>query len=287
MSDGLALPRDWMGMLNRGVTLTPVGSSDSHDVSRYIVGQGRTYVRCDDGDPRNIDLARVKESVRHGRVMVSYGLLTEIEVAGKGPGELVEGKPPLGVRIRVKGPGWTRADRVALYVNGINVREERIENGTRAGLKWEGTWRLPKLTHDMHLVAIATGPGVAAPYWPTAKPYQPTTIEFTPYVLGLSGAVFVDADGSGTFESAFEYARREMSAATGLTTLVARLGSYDSAVSVQAASLLRARDPAAFEANIRSMLQTAQPAAAKGLTAYLDAWKDSQARRASSVTSKF
>ena len=75
LSDGLALPRDWMGMLNRGLMLTPVGSSDSHDVARYIVGQGRTYVRCDDRRPGDIDLARAMESVRRGRVMVSYGLL--------------------------------------------------------------------------------------------------------------------------------------------------------------------------------------------------------------------
>src|SRR5262249_49066690 len=40
--------RDWFGLLNRGVLLTPVGASDSHDVSRYVVGQARTYVRCKD-----------------------------------------------------------------------------------------------------------------------------------------------------------------------------------------------------------------------------------------------
>ena len=67
MTDGLALPRDWMGLLNRGVILTPVGSSDSHDVARYIIGQGRTYVRCDDRDPGRIDLAQAMESVRRGQ----------------------------------------------------------------------------------------------------------------------------------------------------------------------------------------------------------------------------
>jgi hypothetical protein len=179
------------------------------------------------------------------------------------------------VRIRVKGPGWTRAQRVALYVNGVKVREEEVEKGTTAGVKWLATWRLPAPSHDVHLVAIASGPGIAAPYWPTAKPYQPTSIEFTPYVLGLSGAVFVDADGSGKFESAFEYARREVSAATDERALVARLGSYDMAVAIQAASLLRVRDPAAFESRIRSMIQAAPAHVAKGLTAYLDAWKES------------
>lgn len=279
LSDGLSLPRDWMGLLNRGVRLTPVGSSDSHDVSRYIVGQGRTYVRLDDRDAGRIDLTRAIERVRSGQVMVSYGLLAEIDVDGKGPGELIEAKRELGVRIRVKGPGWTRAQRVALYVNGQRLRDAEIRPGTRAGVKWDATWPLPRPAHDAHLVAIAEGPGIAAPYWPTAKPYQPSSIDFTPYVLGVSGAVFVDADGSGTFESAFDYARREVSAAGGEAMLLTKLGSYDIAVAIQAASLLRARDPSAFDARIRAMIAAAPAHVAKGFTIYLDAWNESRAAR--------
>jgi hypothetical protein len=276
-SDGFELPRDWMGMLNRGLLLTPVGSSDSHDVSRYIIGQGRTYVRCDDGDPGRIDPSQVTARVRRGQVMVSYGLLAELSVHGKGPGELVEKKEDLTVRIRVKGPGWTRARRVSLYMNGVKVREAGIPTGTSAGVKWDATWRVARPAHDVHLVAIADGPGIAAPYWPTAKPYQPTSPEFTPYVLGLSGAVFVDADGSGQFESAFEYARREVSAVNAARPLLQRLGSYDTAVAIQAASLLRTQDPATFETRIRSMIEGAPSHVANGFTAYLDAWKNSLA----------
>jgi hypothetical protein len=276
MSDGLLLPRDWMGLLNRGLMLTPVGSSDSHDVTRYIVGQGRTYVRCDDRHPDTIDLARALDGFRRGQVMVSYGLLTEIDVAAKGPGELVGPRAELAVRIRVKGPGWTRARRVALYVNGARFREEAIPNGTNAGLKWEATWRLPTPSHDVHLVAVATGPGITAPYWPTAKPFQPTSTDFTPYILGMSGAVFVDADGSGRFESALDYARREMADASHDRRLVTRLGRYDAAVATQAASLLRAEDPTRFEATVRSLIQQAPSHVARGLQAYLDAWKASR-----------
>ncbi len=273
LSDGLALPRDWMGLLDRGLILTPVGSSDSHDVARYIVGQGRTYVRCDDGDPGAIDLSRAIESVRGGQVLVSYGLLTEIDVAGAGPGQRIAPRGDLAVRIRVKGPGWTRAARVALYVDGVRVRDEAIPDGRQAGLKWEGLWRLPAPAHDVHLVAVASGPGVVAPYWPTAKPYQPTSPDFTPYVLGMSGAVFVDADGSGTFESAAAYARRELAATADPRRLAARLGRYDAAVATQAASLLRARDPAGFEATVGAMLADAPPPVASGLRAYLEAWR--------------
>ena len=169
--------------------------------------------------------------------------------------------------------------RVSLYVNGMKVRDEEIQGGTKAGVKWEAAWRLPRPSHDVYLVAIAQGPGVTAPYWPTAKPYQPTSTDFTPYVMGISGPVFVDADGSKTFESALEYARREVSA-TGKRPLETRLRSYDSAVSTQAASLLRAQDPSGFEQRIRSMIKVAPVQVAEGLTAYLNAWKESIRLRA-------
>jgi hypothetical protein len=271
MSDALALTRDWLGLLNRGLRLTPVGSSDSHDVARYIVGQGRTYVRCDDRRPEALDVARAMEAVAAGQVMVSYGLLTEIEVGGGGPGELVDPGAALAVRIRVKGPGWTRARHVALYANGALVREAAIPAATKGGVQWAATWRMPTPAHDVHVVAVATGPGITAPYWPTAKPYQPTSPDFAPYVLGVSGAVFVDADRSGTFDSALAYARRETAATTDPRQLAPRLARYDAAVATQAASLLRAHDPAGFEATIGTMRATAAPHVASGLQAYLDA----------------
>jgi hypothetical protein len=275
MSDALALTRDWMGLLNRGIRLAPIGSSDSHDVARYIVGQGRTYVPCPDTRPDAIDRACAVDAVQRGRVQVAYGLLAAIDVDGRGPGDLVRPGRELAVRLRVSGPGWTRARRLALYANGTLVREATIHAGEAAGVKADRTWRLPTPPHDVHLVAVATGPGVTAPYWPTAKPYQPTSPDFTPYVLGVSGAVFVDADGSGTFESALSYARRAVAGASDPRDLASRLGRYDAAVATQAASLLRARDPGGFDATMRALLGAAPPPVARGLQAYLDAWRAS------------
>ena len=82
-TDILQLFHDWMGLLNRGRQITPVGSSDSHDVGRHFVGQGRTYIRCDDRDPGNLDVDQAVSNFVQGRVMVSYGLLAELSVNGK------------------------------------------------------------------------------------------------------------------------------------------------------------------------------------------------------------
>src|SRR5207237_795835 len=45
-SDPMRVVRDWFALWNHGQELSAVGASDSHDVSRYIVGQARTYIAC-------------------------------------------------------------------------------------------------------------------------------------------------------------------------------------------------------------------------------------------------
>src|SRR5205807_2304590 len=89
-TDPMRLFRDWMTMLNHGTHLTPVGSSDSHDVSRFIVGQGRTYIRCKNDNPGAIDVDEAVASFVSGRVIVSCGLLADITVNDRyGHGDLV------------------------------------------------------------------------------------------------------------------------------------------------------------------------------------------------------
>lgn len=93
-------------------------------------------------------------------------------------------------------------------------------------MKWQGEWTLPRFLHDVHLVAIASGPGVEKLYWPIAKPYQPTSPKVNRRVIGASGAVWIDADGNEKRTSAHSYA----------AWLVHQHGHE--AVAVQVASLL-------------------------------------------------
>jgi hypothetical protein len=287
-NDPMDLFHDWFGMLNRGRLLAPIGASDSHDVSRYIVGQGRTYVRYDGDAPTDVahlDVARAVQSIREGRVMVSYGLLTEISVNGQyGPGDLVSADPAgdLEVKVRVLGPEWTRAAHVALYANGVIAREAdvtRLKGAAEpAGVKWEATWKVPRPKHDVWLVAIASGPPVNQPYWPTAKPYQPTSTAWTGYVLGASGAVRIDADGSGRFDSAHDYATQLVRAAKGdVAMTIQALADYHEATAAQAAGLLIKAAPTAAD-QIRAAMPMAAPAARKGLEMFFREWDASRER---------
>ena len=111
------------------------------------------------------------------------------------------------VEIVVSGPAWTQADRVELYANGILLREQLLQDDHRAGEKARLVWELPKPKHDVHLVAIATGPGVTEPFWEIPRPYQASSKRLNPRVIGSTNPVWIDANGDGTFQSAFAIAQ--------------------------------------------------------------------------------
>jgi hypothetical protein len=280
-SDVLLPVRDWFGMLNRGAMLTPTGSSDSHDVSRYIVGQGRTYLRCKDDKPGEIDVAEAVRNFLAGRVLVSCGLLAEITVNGKhGPGDLVPVGDEVSVAVRVLGPSWATADRVELYANGIKVRETTIADNGKPGAKWSGEWKLPRPKHDVHLVAVASGPGVEAMHWPIGKPYQPVSPVVRKRVLGVTGAVWFDADGDGRPTPALAVAQKIVDAAgDDWRKAIRGLAGCDEAVAAQAASLLRTRGHPPTDTEVRDEARAAGEAVLRGFDTYSAAWRESAVAR--------
>jgi hypothetical protein len=213
-SEPMQLLHDWMRLLNRGHQVTPIGSSDSHDVLRHFVGQGRTYIRCDDRDPGAIDVGTAVDRLVAGHVLVSYGLAVIASVDGKSSGDLVPvTDSAVDVHLQVIGPSWVDAERVELFVNGelarrIDLSQQPSDREFPAGVLWEGVESVTLLGHDVHFVAIVRGPGLQQGYWRAAKPYQPTSIAWKPEFFGCSGALLVDADGDGSFSSARALARQ-------------------------------------------------------------------------------
>jgi hypothetical protein len=202
---------------------------------------------------------------------VSYGLIVDARVGEAGPGDLARsGATDLRIAVRVLGPSWVQAERVTIYLNGVVAAEERLD-GQAGGLKWRRDVRVPRPRGDAHVVVVAMGRGVTAPYWPMTKPYQPTSVEFVPYSLGVTGAIFVDVDGDGRFSSPFSQAERLIADVTDAATLASRLAGYDRAVVTQAASLLRARDPRGYRAMMTTVMSVATPDVQAGLRAYLAA----------------
>lgn len=241
-SDYLLVFRDWFALLNHGYRITAVGSSDSHDVSRYIVGQGRTYIACPDADPARLDIATACSNLVAGRALVSMGLLAQMTVEEKfGVGDLATNLPTnVRVQIRVLGPSWVSATNVTLFANGVKIRDQTIgpDDASGVGLKATVNWTISRPAHDVHLVALATGPEVTAPFWAIPKPYQPTSSKWTGRVIAATNPIWLDADGDGRFTAARGYARRLIEQhGTNPNVLLPALGRFDEATAAQIASL--------------------------------------------------
>jgi hypothetical protein len=270
-SDLMLTFRDWFALLNHGYRIFGVGSSDCHDVSRYIVGQGRTYVRCKDDLPGQIDLDAACESFRQGRILVSMGLLTQMTVDGKfSVGDLATGVGELmRVSVTVLGPSWTGADRVELYANGVKIRDEQVQASVSPVEKSRVTWMIPRPAYDAHLVAIASGPPVTAPFWAIPKPYQPSSRAWEPRVLGATNPIWVDGDGDGKFTAPRACAKAVVEkVGPDAAKVIPELAKYDEAVSAQAASLCQAAGKDVRSAEFEQVLKNGPPHVQRGFAAF-------------------
>jgi hypothetical protein len=119
----------------------------------------------------------------------------------------------------------------------------------------------------VHLVAIATGPGVSGPYCETPRPYQPTSKVFTPRVIGSTNPIWIDADGDGGFTAARGYAEQVIAGAgTTPAKLLPALSRYDEAVAVQAAALCQAGGSDVRNPDFTGALKSASEAVRKGFS---------------------
>jgi hypothetical protein len=267
-SDWMQVYRDWFALLNSGRRITGVGSSDSHTVNFRIVGQARTYVRCQNEDPGRIDPDEACEAILKGRALVSLGLVTDMRVNDRfGIGDLATGLgAELQVRVTVNGPSWAQADRVELFANGSRIREEHLRPAPGGVLRAQVEWKIPRPPNDTYLVAIASGPGVREPFWPCPRPYQPTSRVFLPRVIGSTNPIWLDADGDGKFTPPRAVAAEAVRQWAGdPARLILELSRYDEAVASQAAGLLDAQglDPQRYP------LANASEPVRRGFSAYL------------------
>ncbi len=289
-TDFMLVYHDWFALLNYGYRITAVGSSDSHDVSRFIVGQARTYIPVpflDDRagiraslfhelDPAHIDIGAACSNLLAGRATVCMGLLAQMTVGDQfSAGDLaqVSGKQ-VRVTVRVLGPSWVTATNVALFANGVKIQEKQLSFRTASAAmrieKASVSWQVPRPAHDVYLVAVATGPPVTAPFWATSRPYQPISPRWQGRVIGSTNPIWLDADGDGQFTCARAYARRLVSQyGAKPAQILPALNEYDEAVAAQAASLCAAGGQAPDAPQFIHALKSAAVQVRAGFAAYL------------------
>ena len=284
-TDPLQLTRDWMALLNRGHRITPVGCSDSHDVARHFVGQGRTYIRCDDADPGNIDITNASDAFAAGKVSVSYGLMIVGKIGNAGSGELVSAKGnELELQLRVYGPKWVLASEVRVYLNGEQVETVAIPESagkSPEGLIWQGTVSVTHPGHDAFVTAVALGPGIKSLHWPCAKPYQPDSAFWDSRVMGCMGAIFVDFDQDGRWASAYDLARELVENGVGSPeNWLPLLDQRHPSIATQAASIWHGQSgESPIELLGNKSLVNCSAKTVKAIRAYAAAWRDNEIAR--------
>ena len=243
--------RDWLGLLTRGLRVAAIGSSDTHTVDFVPIGQARTYIHSESKEP-----STVFSALAHGRNLVSYGLATELRAVGS------------EMEVTVHGPSWSSVDRVEVYSNGRIAWQEAFAPARKPGVKFKRKIRVELPEHDTAIAAVASGPGVLEPFWEVRKPYQPMSDEWTPRVLGISAAVWVDGDGDGEISSPLHYAERLVAEwGNDLARLVSRLSSYDQSVTMHALDLLRAGE---LKADVRKAFERGPQVVRDSYSLYLE-----------------
>ena len=230
----MLLFRDWFALLNRGERVFAVGSSDSHTVGG-VVGQGRTYVLSSTDDPARIDIDEAAHNIAHGHSSISLGILAEVR-AGEQP-VMGETLPLSPLALRVTAPSWVKPKRVTVFANGTAVHRQALSpvEGSPLDVTLDLPTDLPYPAHDFWLVAVVQGDGVGGVWWP----------QLNDYTLAATNPVFIDRDGSGSYEHPRALAARLLGALSTpelpLRTLLGRVeraaASVDRAV---AAQLIRA-----------------------------------------------
>jgi len=98
------------------------------------------------------------------------------------------------------------------------------------------------------------------------KPYQPTSDQWTPMVIGISSAVWIDTDADGSRSAPLAYATRLVEEnLNNIAELVRSLSNYDASVALHTLELLRMRGAVVTTPEIRAAFSDA---AASSKTAY-------------------
>ena len=166
-------------------------------------------------------------------------------------------------------------------------RKRRLKKRPRSSevsddVKFDWTVDLKDLSHDVFVSAVATGDGISAPFWPTAKPYQPDSPDWSPKTLGVSGAIWIDVDGNGKTDSARQIAQSRMALFDGenVRELFASLKDDHQSVAAQVAFLLNEQGVTPVDDRLEAPLTDSPKNVVTGFHAFAEAWKESQIARA-------
>ncbi|MEZ4237634.1 MAG: CehA/McbA family metallohydrolase [Myxococcota bacterium] len=159
----------WEDVISRGMTVTPVGVSDSHSHFGGHVGWSATWLHVDTDDAAAVSDDAIAAAIRTGTVVPMRGPFLDVSPL---PGATVP--PGTAVDVTVRSASWVRVDRLHLLRDGVEVE---VVDGTTGHFVLEPD-------ADAWYAVVADGD----------TPMQPVTND-TPWALAGPWRVDVGGDG--------------------------------------------------------------------------------------------
>ncbi|MEZ4223858.1 MAG: CehA/McbA family metallohydrolase [Polyangiaceae bacterium] len=166
---------DWMALLNAGVKVMAVGSSDSHHIRSSPVGYPRTCIAFGHDDPTKLTANTVRDAIGTGNTVISGGLSMTVEgPSGEKPGDTVSGAgASILLTVTVRAPSWVDATELEVIVDGETQTTEPLAPlGTGTGKTFVNQVTVNLDTSKESFVIVhAKGEKELAPLHPGRRPF--------------------------------------------------------------------------------------------------------------------
>jgi hypothetical protein len=156
-----------------------------------------------------------------------------------------------------------------LYENGKPKLVFPFEMKKTAGRPLAFKARFPKPKADAWYVLVAETPGMTNAYWSIARPYQPSSPEWNPAMIGATNPVYLDANGDGFYSAPRQIALHLNEKFVSPHDLIPALDNYDWAISAHVAEILTESGTDLTAAEFRTAITRAAPHVQQAFSDYL------------------
>ncbi len=177
----------WMTLLDRGLSPTGMGASDTHHLLGDEPGDARTLLFVGEGKdtPGGFSRADVVSAMREHRAITTNAPFIDMRINGERVGSTVNATGQVPVEITVRAPSWGKPDKLVVYMNSAIVQTISIPDGTNFS-----TTVMVSPTVDSWVVAEVSG---SQNMFPVISPIEFPPLDATILISALSAGLDLSA----------------------------------------------------------------------------------------------
>ncbi len=187
--------KDWFALLSMGMKVTAMANSDTHNLIWSEIGYPRSCLFVGHDDPSTLTNIDLRDTVKAMKVTVTGGILVTAQgPAGEGYGDVVDA--PSGtadIHVIVQAPSWMSADRLRVFVNGVEVSTITLDETTVDPAN-------PAIRFDDVLVVTTDGGGDGFVVFAAEGDSDMTPVVEGHRPFGMTNPIYLDADSDGAFD---------------------------------------------------------------------------------------